>query len=146
MVKIEFFKTAIVLIYSCIWSFKLYLLCHVGLRQIVEDESNLLLDILWRFYNPFSLVSGHQQGVDVGCVYRGLDLGLRNRLKSKLYVNITCRKTKNRQWKHRQWTRQRGPTHRGILLEAAGCRSSDGGGFSCCGCSRRGGDESAGLT
>lgn len=50
-----------------------YLLCHVGLRQVVKDESNLLLDIVWRLNNPFCLVSGHQQGVNVGCVYRGLE-------------------------------------------------------------------------
>lgn len=50
----------------------LYLLSHVGLGQVVEDESNLLLDVVWRLDNPFRLVSGHQQGVDVGCVYRGL--------------------------------------------------------------------------
>lgn len=38
----------------------LYLLCHVGLRKVVKDESNLLLNGLWRFYNPFCLISGHQ--------------------------------------------------------------------------------------
>lgn len=57
------------------FSVSLYLLCHVGLRQVVEDKSNLLLNILWRLYNPFRLISGHQQGVDVGCVYGGLQLG-----------------------------------------------------------------------
>lgn len=56
----------------CVSSVFLYLLCHVGLREIVEDKSNLFLDILWRLYNPFCLVSGHQQGVNVGSVYGGL--------------------------------------------------------------------------
>lgn len=57
--------------------FSLYLLCHVGLRKVVEDKRNLLLDILWRLYDPFCLVSGHQQGVNVGCVYGGLQVGTR---------------------------------------------------------------------
>lgn len=52
-----------------------YLLCHVGLRKVVEDKSDLLLHILWRLDNPFCLVSGHQQGVNVGCVYGGLQAG-----------------------------------------------------------------------
>lgn len=51
-----------------------YLLGHIGLRKVVEDERNLLLDIIWRLHNPLCLVSGHQQGVDVGCVYRGLEV------------------------------------------------------------------------
>lgn len=68
--------------YGRVGAFKLYLLCHVGLRQIVEDKSNLFLDILWGLDNPFSLVGGHQQGVNVGCVYRGLEVGLGNRFKS----------------------------------------------------------------
>lgn len=50
-------------------SISLHLLCHVGLREVVEDKSNLLLDILWRFHNPFCLVSGHEQCVNVGGVY-----------------------------------------------------------------------------
>ncbi len=51
------------------WELHFYLLCHVGLRKIVEDKSDLLLDILWWLYNSFCLVSGHQQCVNVGCVY-----------------------------------------------------------------------------
>lgn len=53
----------------------LYLLCHVGLREVVKDESNLLLDILWRLYYPLCLVCGHQQGINVG----GVDGGLKAR-------------------------------------------------------------------
>lgn len=53
-------------------SVSLYLLRHVGLRKVVKDERNLLLDIVWRLHDPLGLVSGHQQGVNVGCVYRGL--------------------------------------------------------------------------
>lgn len=70
-----FFNCCCCLWDSFIFSVSLYLLCHVGLRQVVEDKSNLLLDILWRLHNPFRLISGHQQGVDVGCVYGGLQLG-----------------------------------------------------------------------
>lgn len=42
--------------------------------------------------------------------------------------------------------RHQSQTHRDILLEAAGCWSGDGGGLGYCGCSRRCGDQSAGLT
>lgn len=58
--------------YSYVLSASLYLLCHVGLRKVVENKSNFLLNILWRLYNPFCLVSCYQQGVNVGCVYGGL--------------------------------------------------------------------------
>lgn len=50
----------------------LYLLRHVGLRKVVKDECNLLLDVVRRLHDPLGLVSGHQQGVNVGRVYRGL--------------------------------------------------------------------------
>lgn len=65
------------LIYSHVLSISIYLLCHVGLRKVVEDKSDLLLHILWRLDNPFCLVSGHQQGVNVGCVYGGLQVRIR---------------------------------------------------------------------
>lgn len=49
-----------------------YLLGHIGLGEVVKDKCNLFLDILWRLHNPFSLVSCHEEGINVGSVYRGL--------------------------------------------------------------------------
>lgn len=43
----------------------LYLLRHVGLGQVVENESYLFLHILWRLHNSFSLIRCHQQSVYV---------------------------------------------------------------------------------
>jgi len=69
--------------------FSLYLLCHVGLGKVVEDESNLLLDIFRRLDNPFCLVSGHQQCVNVCCVYGGLKEGTKTSVIR--YPSFTCR-------------------------------------------------------
>lgn len=77
-------------------SVSLYLLCHVGLRKVVEDKSDFLLDVLWRLYDPFCLVSGHQQGVNVGSVYGGLQAGTMSiTFLTDVRIIFTCKMSSN---------------------------------------------------
>lgn len=108
-----------------------YLLSHVGLRKVVEDESDLLLDVLWRLHNPFRLVRGHQQRIDVGSVYGRLQVG------TETVTLIVLSQY--------DWTCSQRGTYRHVLLEAAGCWSCDGGRLGYCGCSCCRGNKSAGL-
>lgn len=101
------------------------------------------------------MVSGHQQGVNVGCVYGGLQVGttiITFDTGMSLYDVYNFYMQKNKPIETidkeniRVFTHQQSQTHRDVLLEGAGCWSCDGGGLGYCGCSRCGGDKSAGLT
>lgn len=66
-----------------------HLLCHVGLWQVIEDESNFLLNIFWGFHNPLSLVCCYQQSVNVCGVDGGLKLQYTFKTKMLLFNIIS---------------------------------------------------------